>query len=163
MMSMLDGNQGVLNMYTGKASLDSNELIKPYTAWHGLYKAGLTNSNAVTLTYTTGIANFAAGHAAMTITGAVLRHANHGGSPSNVGLFPVPALTGSKDPKSMSGGPNNSYVIFKNSTHTADDVKLIKFLTTTPVQLAVGERARSAPEQRGLYSDRRRLPPRSRC
>jgi raffinose/stachyose/melibiose transport system substrate-binding protein len=136
MMSMLDGNQGVLNMYSGKSSLDTNELIKPYTAWHGLYADGLTNSNAVTLTYTTGIANFAAGDAAMTITGQYYDTQITAGLHSNVGLFPVPALTGSKDPKSLSGGPNNAYVIFKNSTHTADDVKLIKFLTTTPVQLA---------------------------
>ncbi len=135
LMSMLDGNQGVLAMYNGKATLDSSELIKPYTAWHGLYKAGLTNSNAVTLTYTTGIANFAAGKAAMTITGQYYDTQISAGLGTNVGLFPVPPLTGSKDPKSLSGGPNNSYVIFKNSTHVADDVKLIKFLTTLPVQL----------------------------
>ncbi len=136
MMSMLDGNQGVLNMYNGKSSLDTNELIKPYTAWHALYSAGLTNSNAVTLTYTTGIANFAAGDAAMTITGQYYDTQISAGLGTNVGLFPVPALTGSKDPKSLSGGPNNAYVIFKNSTHVADDVKLIKFLTTEQVQLA---------------------------
>jgi ABC-type glycerol-3-phosphate transport system substrate-binding protein len=135
LMSMLDGNQGVLAMYNGKATLDSSELIKPYTAWHGLYKAGLTNSNAATLTYTTGIANFAAGQAAMTITGQYYDTQIATGLGSNVGLFPVPALSGSKDPKSLSGGPNNAYVIFKNSTHTADDVKLIKFLTTLKVQL----------------------------
>ena len=35
----------------------------------------------------------------------------------NVGLFPVPVLAGSKYTKSLSGGPNNSYVIFKNSKH----------------------------------------------
>ncbi|MGA7835465.1 MAG: extracellular solute-binding protein, partial [Acidimicrobiales bacterium] len=135
MMSMLDGNQGVLNMYNGKASLDTNELIKPYTAWHGLYASGLTNSNAVTLTYTTGIANFAAGQGAMTITGQYYDTQISDGLGTNVGLFPVPALTGSKFPKSLSGGPNNAYVIFKNSTHVADDVKLIKFLTTEQVQL----------------------------
>jgi raffinose/stachyose/melibiose transport system substrate-binding protein len=135
MMSMLGGNQGVLAMYNGKATLDSNELIKPYTAWHGLFKDGLTNSNAVTLTYTTGIANFAAGQAAMTITGQYYDTQISAGLGSNVGLFPVPPLTGSTYPKSLSGGPNNSYVIFKNSTHVADDVKLIKFLTTLPVQL----------------------------
>jgi raffinose/stachyose/melibiose transport system substrate-binding protein len=136
LMSMENGNQGILNMYTGKSSLDTSEMIKPYTAWHGLYADGLTNSNAVTLTYTTGIANFAAGQAAMTITGQYYDTQITAGLHSNVGLFPVPPLSGSKDPKSLSGGPNNSYVIFKNSTHTADDVKLIKFLTTTQVQLA---------------------------
>lgn len=135
LMSMLDGNQGVLNMYNGKASLDSSELIKPYTAWHGLYADGLTNSNAVTLTYTTGIANFAAGKAAMTITGQYYDTQISGGLGTNVGLFPVPPLSGSKYPKSLSGGPNNSYVIFKNSKHVADDVKLIKFLTSEQVQL----------------------------
>ena len=134
MMSMLGGNQGVLNMYTGKSSLDTNLLIKPYEAWHALFGDGLTNSNAATLTYTTGVANFAAGQAAMTITGQYYDTQISQGLGTNVGLFPVPALTGSKYPKSLSGGPNNSYVIFKNSKHVADDVKLIKFLTTIKVQ-----------------------------
>jgi raffinose/stachyose/melibiose transport system substrate-binding protein len=135
LISGLDGNTGVLNMYSGKQSLNSPLLIKPYTAWHGLFAAGLTNANANTLTYTSGVANFAAGKAAMTITGAYYDSQIVKGLGKNVGLFPVPVLPGSKYKKSLSGGPNNSYVIFKNSTHVADDVKLIKFLTSPAVQL----------------------------
>ncbi|HEV3267656.1 MAG TPA: extracellular solute-binding protein [Acidimicrobiales bacterium] len=134
LMSLYGGNQGVLNMYTGKASLDTNELIKPYEAWHALFAQGLTNSNAATLTYTTGVANFAAGQAAMTITGQYYDTQISKGLGKNVGLFPVPALSGSKYPKSLSGGPNNSYVIFKTSKNVKDDVKLIKFLTSIQVQ-----------------------------
>ena len=69
LMSGLDGDTGILNMYSGKMSLNSSLLIEPYTAWHGLFADGLTNSNAATLTYTSGVADFAAGDAAMTITG----------------------------------------------------------------------------------------------
>ena len=105
MMSMLGGNQGVLNMYNGKASLDTNLLIKPYEAWHALFADGLTNSNAATLTYTTGVANFAAGQAAMTITGQYYDTQISQGLGTNVGLFPVPALTGSKYPQVALGRP----------------------------------------------------------
>jgi raffinose/stachyose/melibiose transport system substrate-binding protein len=140
LISGLGGNTGVLNAYSGKQSLNSSLLIKPYTAWHGLFAGGLTNSNAATLTYTTGVANFAAGQAAMTITGAYYDSQIVKGLGKNVGLFPVPVLTGSKYQKSLSGGPNNSYVIFKKSTHVADAVKLIKFLTSPAVQaLSVNE------------------------
>jgi len=140
LISGLDGNTGVLNAYSGKQSLNSSLLIKPYTAWHGLFADGLTNSNAATLTYTTGVANFAAGKAAMTITGAYYDSQIVKGLGKNVGLFPVPVLAGSKYKKSLSGGPNNSYVIFKNSKHVADAVKLIKFLTSPAVQaLSVNE------------------------
>ncbi len=135
LISGLDGNTGVLNMFTGKQTLNSPLLIKPYTAWHGLFADGLTNSNAATLTYTTGIADFAAGQAAMTITGQYYDdQITQGLGASNVGLFPVPVLPGSLYTKSLSGGPNNSYVIFKNSKNVAADVKLIQFLTSPTVQ-----------------------------
>ena len=135
LISGLGGNTGVLAMYNGKQSLNSSLLIKPYTAWHRLFADGLTNSNATTLTYTTGVANFAAGQAAMTITGQYYDDQIIKGLGSkNVGLFPVPVLSGSKYMKSLSGGPNNAYVIFKNSKNVAADVKLIKFLTSPTVQ-----------------------------
>ncbi len=134
LISGLGGNTGVLNMYTGKQSLNSSLLIKPYTAWHALFADGLTNSNAATLTYTSGVAEFAAGKAAMTITGQYYDDQITKGLGKNVGLFPVPVLSGSKYMKSLSGGPNNSYVIFKNSKNVAADVKLIKFLTSPQVQ-----------------------------
>jgi raffinose/stachyose/melibiose transport system substrate-binding protein len=140
LMSGLDGDAGVLAMFTGKQSLDSSLLIKPYTAWHELFADGLTNSNAPTLTYTSGVAEFAAGKAAMTITGQYYDSQIAKGLGTNVGLFPVPALSGAKYPKALSGGPNNSYVIFKNAKNVADCVKLIKFLTTPAVQeLSVNE------------------------
>ncbi len=134
LISGLDGNTGVLNMYSGKQSLNSPLLIKPYAAWRGLFADGLTNSNAATLTYTSGVANFAAGKAAMTITGQYYDDQISKGLGKNVGLFPVPVLPGSKYTKSLSGGPNNSYVIFKNSKNVAADVKLIQFLTSPQVQ-----------------------------
>lgn len=134
LISGLGGNTGVLNMYTGKQTLNSSLMIKPYTAWHGLFADGLTNSNAATLTYTSGVAEFAAGKAAMTITGQYYDNQITKGLGTNVGLFPVPVLSGSKYTKSLSGGPNNSYVIFKNSKNVAADVKLIKFLTSPAVQ-----------------------------
>ena len=135
LISGLDGNTGVLNMFTGKQSLNSSLLIKPYQAWHGLYASGLTNKDAATLTYTSGVANFAAGKAAMTITGQYYDdQITQGLGKANVGLFPVPVLAGSKYTKSLSGGPNNSYVIFKTSKNVAADVTLIKFLTSLKVQ-----------------------------
>jgi raffinose/stachyose/melibiose transport system substrate-binding protein len=141
LISGLGGNEGVLAMNSGKQSLNSPLLIKPYKAWHQLFADGLTNSNAATLTYTSGVANFAAGQAAMTITGQYYdTQITKGLGSKNVGLFPVPQLSGAKYPKALSGGPNNSYVIFKSSKHVSAAVKLIKFLTTPAVQeLAVNE------------------------
>ena len=136
LISMLGGNDGVLAMNSGKTSLNSALLVKPYTAWHQLFAKGYTNSDAPSLTFTTGVANFAAGKAAMTITGNFYATQFSQGLKSKVGLFPVPALPGSKFAKSLSGGPNNSYVIFKTSKHVKEDVKLIKFLTSTAVQNA---------------------------
>ena len=134
------GDTGVLNAFYGKTSLDSSLLLKPYTAWHELYADGLTNSNAVSLSYATAIADFAAGQAAMTITGGFYDSQFSKGLGNNVSMFPVPVLAGATDPHSLSGGPNNAYVVFKSSTHVADDIKLIKFLTTLPVQeLSVNE------------------------
>jgi len=54
---------------------------------------------------------------------------------TNVGLFPVPVLAGSQFPQSLSGGPNNSYVVFKSTKNLPDDIKLIKYLTTEQVQV----------------------------
>jgi ABC-type glycerol-3-phosphate transport system substrate-binding protein len=134
LISGLVGNQGVLNFFTGKTSLDTSTLVQPYAAWHELYADGLTNSDAASLTYTSGIADFAAGKAAMTITGQFYDQQIQQGLGKNVGVFPVPTLPGSKYPKVLSGGPNNSYVIFKSSKHVADDIKLIKFLASPEVQ-----------------------------
>jgi raffinose/stachyose/melibiose transport system substrate-binding protein len=134
------GDAGVLSAYSGKSSLNSSLLTKPYAAWHQLYADGLTNSNAVSLSYATAIADFAAGQAAMTITGGFYDSQFTKGLGNNVSMFPVPVLPGAAYPHSLSGGPNNSYVVFKTSAHVADDVKLIKFLTTLPVQeLSVNE------------------------
>jgi raffinose/stachyose/melibiose transport system substrate-binding protein len=134
LISALVGDAGVLKMYNGKQSLDSSTLIQPYTAWHELFADGLTNSDAPSLTYSSGIAEFSAGKAAMTMTGGFFNSQFMKGLGSNVGIFPIPVLPGSEFPKSLSGGPNNSYVVFKNSKHVADDIKLIKFLTSLKVQ-----------------------------
>jgi raffinose/stachyose/melibiose transport system substrate-binding protein len=141
LISGLVGDKGVLAMYNGKSSLNSPTLTEPYTAWHQLYASDLTNSNAPSLSYTTAIADFSAGSAAMTITAQFYdAQISKGLGQSNVGMFPVPTLPGSQYPKVLSGGPNNSYVIFKNSTHVADDMKLIEFLTSPQVQdLSVDE------------------------
>jgi raffinose/stachyose/melibiose transport system substrate-binding protein len=140
LISALVGDAGVLKMYNGAQSLDSSTLIKPYTAWHELFADGLTNSDAPSLTYSSGIAQFAAGKAAMTMTGGFYNSQFMKGLGSNVGIFPVPVLPGSEYPKSLSGGPNNAYSIFKTSKYVADDIKLIKFLTSLQVQeLSVGE------------------------
>jgi raffinose/stachyose/melibiose transport system substrate-binding protein len=140
LISALVGDAGVLKMYSGSQSLDSAMLVKPYTAWHELFGDGLTNSDAPSLTYSSGIADFAAGKAAMTITGGFYNSQFMKGLGSNVGIFPVPVLPGSQFPKSLSGGPNNAYSIFKTSKYVADDLKLIKFLTSLKVQeLSVNE------------------------
>ncbi|HTX00282.1 MAG TPA: ABC transporter substrate-binding protein, partial [Acidimicrobiales bacterium] len=140
LISGLVGDQGVLNFFSGKSSLDSATLEDAYAAWHELYGDGLTNSDAPSLTYTSGVAEYAAGKAAMTITGEYYDSQITAGLGDNVGLFPVPTLPGSKYPHVLSGGPNNSYVIFKTSKHIADDVKLLEFLASPEVQeLGVNE------------------------
>ncbi|HEX4658608.1 MAG TPA: extracellular solute-binding protein [Streptosporangiaceae bacterium] len=140
LISALVGDAGVLKMYSGAQSLDSSTLIQPYTAWHELFADGLTNSDAPSLTYSSGIAEFAAGKAAMNLTGGFYNSQFMKGLGSNVGLFPIPVLPGSQFPKSLSGGPNNAYSIFKTSKYVADDIKLIKFLTSLKVQeLSVNE------------------------
>ncbi len=53
---------------------------------------------------------------------------------SNIGIFPVPALPGAKYPKILSGGPNNDYVIFKNTKYPEQAMELVKFLVSTKVQ-----------------------------
>jgi maltose-binding protein MalE len=133
-ISGLVGDAGVLKMFNGSASLDSPTLIKPYEAWHSLFADGLTNSDAPSLPNANGIANFAAGKAAMTFTAGFFNSQFEKGLGTNVGLFPIPSLPGSQFPKSLSGGPNNAYVVFKSSKHVADDVKLIQFLTSLKVQ-----------------------------
>jgi raffinose/stachyose/melibiose transport system substrate-binding protein len=140
LISALVGDAGVLKMYSGKQSLDSSTLIQPYTAWHELFADGLTNNDAPSLTYSSGIADFSAGQAAMTMTGGFFNSQFMKGLGKNVGLFPIPVLPGSQYQKSLSGGPNNAYVVFKSSKYVADDIKLIKFLTTLRVQeLSVNE------------------------
>ena len=127
-------------MFSGAQSLDSPALTQPYAAWHELFADGLTNSDAPSLTYSSGVADFAAGKAAMNMTGGFYNSQFMKGLGSNVGLFPIPVLPGSQFPKSLSGGPNNAYSVFKTSKYVADDIKLIKFLTTLPVQeLSVNE------------------------
>ena len=140
LISGLVGDEGVLDLYSGKASLHSSTLTQPYQAWHDLFSAGLTNSDAPSLDSATAIAKFAAGKAAMTFTGGFYNAQFQKGLGTKVGLFPIPSLSGSKYPLSLSGGPNNSYVIFKNSKHVTESLKLIKFLTSLPVQaLSVAE------------------------
>lgn len=140
LISALVGDAGVLKMYSGKQSLDSSTLTQPYTAWHELFADGLTNSDAPSLTYSSGVADFSAGKAAMTMTGGFFNSQFMKGLGSNVGLFPIPVLPGSQFQHSLSGGPNNAYVVFKNSKYVADDIKLIKFLTSLKVQeLSVNE------------------------
>lgn len=135
LISGLVGDTGVLSMFTGKTSLNSSTLIKPYTAWQQMFASKITNSDAPSLSYVNGINAFAAGKAAMTITGGFYNtQFQKGLGNSNVGLFPVPTLPGDKYPKSFSGGPNNSYAIFKSSKHVDDDLKLIQFLTSLKVQ-----------------------------
>ena len=140
LISGLVGDPGVLSMFTGNASLNSPTLTSPYNAWHEMFASGITNSDAPTLSYTTGIADFAAGKAAMTITGQFYdTQIQNGLGKTNVGLFPVPTLPGSRYPRVLSGGPNNSYVIFKTTKHIADDMKLIKFLTSLHGAGTVGQ------------------------
>jgi raffinose/stachyose/melibiose transport system substrate-binding protein len=133
-ISGLVGDAGVLKMFNGQASLDSPTLIKPYEAWHSLFADGLTNSDAPSLPNANGIADFAAGKAAMTFTAGFFNSQFTKGLGTNVGLFPIPSLPGSQFPKSLSGGPNNAYVVFKTSKNVADDAKLIEFLTSLKVQ-----------------------------
>ncbi|MHB8505461.1 MAG: ABC transporter substrate-binding protein [Acidimicrobiales bacterium] len=135
LISGLVGDNGLLKMFTGNHSLDSSWLIQPYEAWHQMYASGITNTNAPSLSYVPGINAFAAGKAAMTITGGFYNtQFQNGLGKSKVGLFPVPALPGAQYPKVLSGGPNNAYVIFRTSKHIADDLKLIEFLTSLKVQ-----------------------------
>jgi ABC-type glycerol-3-phosphate transport system substrate-binding protein len=135
LISGLVGDTGVLKMFTGKESLNNKTLISAYTAWHEMFASGITNSDAPSLSYVPAINAFSAGKAAMTITGGFYNTQFMTGlGKSNVGIFPVPSLPGAQYPKAFSGGPNNSYVIFKTSKHVADDIKLIQFLTSLKVQ-----------------------------
>jgi raffinose/stachyose/melibiose transport system substrate-binding protein len=145
LISGLVGDKGVLDMYTGKASLNSTTLTAPYTAWRQLFSEGLTNADAPSLPSATAITQFAAGKAAMTFTGGFYNSQISKGLGSNVGLFPIPTLTGSQSPNSLSGGPNNEYSIFKASTHVDQALRLIQFLTTLQVQTLSVEELGQAP------------------
>lgn len=129
------GTQGVINMYSGKASLDSPTMIRAYQAWHELYADGLTNSDALSTDNNQSFAEFAKGNGAMTITGGFANGSLEVGSmKNNIGIFPVPALPGVKYPKILSGGPNNDYVIFKTTKHPIQAMELVKFLSSSNVQ-----------------------------
>ena len=80
-----------------------------------------------------------------------------------MGLFPVPTLPGSQNPQALSGGPNNSYVIFKTSKYVSQDIKLIEFLTTLQVQQRLVGRTRAAAQQRVVHSRRRASSSSSPC
>lgn len=134
-ISGLVGDDGVLSMYNGKESLNNPTLLAAYNAWHQLYASGVTNSDAPSLSYATAISNFAAGKAAMTITAGFYNSTFTQGLGTNVGLFPVPTLPGSKFAQGLSGGPNNAYVVFKTSKHLPEVTKLLEYLTSLPVQL----------------------------
>jgi raffinose/stachyose/melibiose transport system substrate-binding protein len=153
LISGLVGDKGVLDMYNGTASLNSPALIQPYTAWHQLYTSGVTNSDAPSLSYATAIANFSAGKAAMTITGGFFNSSFTKGLGKNVGLFPVPVLPGGVNMKSLSGGPNNSYVVFKNSTHQKEAVELIKYLTNQDIQVASTDELGQLPNNKSFVPD----------
>lgn len=154
LISGLVGDAGVLKMYNGTASLNSPTLIQPYTAWHQLYTSGVTNSDAPSLSYATAIANFSAGKAAMTITGGFFNSSfTKGLGADNVGLFPVPVLPGGLYTKSLSGGPNNSYVVFKNSTHQKEAVELIKYLTNLDIQKASVDELGQLPNNKSFVPD----------
>jgi ABC-type glycerol-3-phosphate transport system substrate-binding protein len=88
-------------MYSGAQPLDSPALTQPYQAWHQLFADGLTNSDAPSLTHSSGVAQFAAGKAAMNMTGGFFNSQFMKGLGSNVGLFPIPVLPGSQFPKSL--------------------------------------------------------------
>jgi ABC-type glycerol-3-phosphate transport system substrate-binding protein len=153
LISGLVGDKGVLDMYNGSASLNSPTLIQPYTAWHQLYTSGITNSDAPSLSYATAIANFGAGKAAMTITGGFFNSSFSKSLGKNVGLFPVPVLPGGMNMKSLSGGPNNSYVVFKNSKHQKEAVELIKYLTNQDIQVASTDELGQLPNNKSFVPD----------
>jgi raffinose/stachyose/melibiose transport system substrate-binding protein len=129
------GTQGVLSMFAGKLSLNSPTIIRAYTAWHELDADGLTNADALSLDNNQSFAQFAAGNGAMTITGGFANGSLEvGAMKPNIGIFPVPALPGAKYPKILSGGPNNDYVIFKNTKYPEQAMDLVKYLVSTKVQ-----------------------------
>lgn len=129
------GTQGVLNMFTGKLSLDSPAIIRAYTAWQQLFADGLTNPDAASTNNTQSWAQFAAGNGAMTITGPFADAALEiGAMKNNIGIFPVPALPGAMYPKVLSGGPQLDYVIFKSTKYPKQAMALIKFLVSPQVQ-----------------------------
>lgn len=139
LISGLVGTEGVLQMYRGQLSLDSTPMIRAYEAWHELYADGLTNSDAPELSANNAPADFAAGKGAMTITGG-FNNEPMASMGSNVGIFPVPTLPGSKYPNVLSGGPNNDWVIFKNAKNVPQAVKFVKFLVSPKVQeMAIGQ------------------------
>jgi raffinose/stachyose/melibiose transport system substrate-binding protein len=147
------GTNGVLQMNSGKESLNSPPIVKSYEAWHELYADGLTNNDALSLQATQGIARFAAGKGAMTITGGFYNAQIEEGLGAKVGIFPVPALPGSTYPNTLSGGPNNSYVIFKNTQHPQQAMKLVTFLTSPTVQkLAVNGGLGQLPNNRAYVA-----------
>lgn len=130
------GTAGLLNFYDGKTSLDTPAIIKAYTAWHELYADGLTNKDALSTNNSQSWAQFAKGNGAMTITlGQADGAVEVGAMKNNIGIFPVPALPGSKYPTAITGGPTDAYVIFKNTKHPLQAITFIQFMLSTPVQV----------------------------
>ena len=163
LISALVGDAGVLKMYTGKQSLDSPTLTQPYTAWHELFADGLTNSDAPSLTYSSGIAEFSAGKAAMTMTGGFFNSAVHEGAGVQRGDLPDPGAAGLAVHQEPVRRPEQllrrvQELQARGRRHQADQVP---DLAAGPG--AVGARARAAAQQRLVHRRRPRSRPSSRC
>lgn len=129
------GTSGVVEMSQGKQSLDSPPIRDAYTAYRQLYTNQLANTDALTTSWDQASERFVAGKAAMTIAGGYF-DPQVKAMGDNVGIFPIPVLSGAPHPHVLSGGVQNAYVVFKNSAHPREAMELIKALVSEETQVA---------------------------
>ena len=127
------GTSTFTDMYNGDAPVESDDLVKAYTAYADLFADGLTNPDAGSLgnaetapgfVQGKGVFMFAGGWENVTLTEAM---------GDNVGVFAVPMLASAEYPGTLAGGPSYALSITNYSEHQEEAKDFLRYLATPSV------------------------------
>jgi raffinose/stachyose/melibiose transport system substrate-binding protein len=95
------------DMFSGKAPVDDEAMVKAYDAYQQLYSRGLTNPDAGSVSNSEHAAGFAQGKGTFFISGGWDNNTLvETLGEDKVGVFPIPMLEGAEYPNTVAGGPN---------------------------------------------------------
>jgi multiple sugar transport system substrate-binding protein/raffinose/stachyose/melibiose transport system substrate-binding protein len=113
----------------GSVSFASSAYSQYLNDYQGWIQSGLVPKNAPAIKYQDSIDEFNAGKSAMFVMGSWLAASVDGAKKSfDVGVFPVPTLSGAPGP--VAGSVSMPYSITKASQHQALDLDLVKYLVS---------------------------------